>query len=295
MRRCWRLPSDRSWYSSLPYRLGSHPWHYYALIGLLAVAVSVTAQPPASAPYRAVPDNPQSAAPPVSGTAGSATSALETVLQLAGAARQSFQSIHDYTCLMIKQERIRGQLEPENVIEMKMRSQPFSVYLHWLGPNSLAGQEACFVAGRNNNMMRVHPTGLKGAFGFLSIPANDPRVMEHSRHTITEAGLGNLIDRLTQCWLMDQRYNKAQVNIAEYQYDKRRCIRAETIRPERTGGGCCYHRTVVYFDKDHHLPVRVELYDWPRSGGNPEGELLESYSYVNMRFNVNLSDGVFNH
>src|SRR5439155_17053809 len=174
-------------------------------------------------------------------------------------------------------------LEPENVIEMKMRTQPFSVYFHWLGPKTLAGQEACFVAGRYNNMMRVHPTGFKGAFGFLSIPPNDPRVLENSRHTIQEAGIGNLMERLMQCWLMDRRYHKAQVRIADYEYARRRCIRVETIRPDKTGGGGCYYRSVVYFDKEHHMPIRIELYDWPLTPANPGGDLLESYSYVNLR------------
>ena len=54
----------------------------------------------------------------------------------------------------------------------------------------------------------------------------------------------------------------------------------------------CY-RCVVYFDKALKLPVRVEVYDWPAPNGNPKGELLECYSYVNLKFNVGLTDAAF--
>jgi len=280
---------------SLPCRVISLPLHYYALLALLGVAVVVSAQGPALSPDQSVPQNPQSAGPTLMPARGNASATIDQAIRLADAARQSFQAIKDYTCLMIKQEQIQGQLEAENVMEMKIRNRPFSVYLRWLAPGNVAGQEACFVAGRNNNMMRVHPTGFKGAFGFLSIAPNDPRVMEHSRHTILEAGLGNLIEQLHSCWEVDRQRNNVQVRIAEYEYNKRRCTRVEISRPEKTTGPHSVYRSVAYFDKENHMPVRIELYDWPRSGGSPGGELVESYSYVNLRFNVELTDRVFEH
>ena len=50
------------------------------------------------------------------------------------------------------------------------------------------------------------------------------------------------------------------------------------------------HRCVVYVDKELKLPVRVEVYDWPTPRGNPTGDLLECYSYTNLRFNLGLTD-----
>ena len=43
------------------------------------------------------------------------------------------------------------------------------------------------------------------------------------------------------------------------------------------------------------LPVRTGSYDWPRQGGPPEGDLLECFSYVDVRVNVGLADQMFNH
>ena len=51
----------------------------------------------------------------------------------------------------------------------------------------------------------------------------------------------------------------------------------------------------IYIDKETHLPVRIETYDWPKPGGNPNGDMMESYSYINMRVNVGLGDESFNY
>jgi hypothetical protein len=53
------------------------------------------------------------------------------------------------------------------------------------------------------------------------------------------------------------------------------------------------HRVVVYFDNGLKLPVRAEVYDWPTPKGDPKGELLECYSYINLKFNVGLTDAAF--
>ena len=45
--------------------------------------------------------------------------------------------------------------------------------------------------------------------------------------------------------------------------------------------------------KESKLPIRLENYDWPVQGGTEGGELLETFSYVNLRFNVGLKDADF--
>src|SRR5438105_14581093 len=106
---------------------------------------------------------------------------MDQPLRLLTDARQIYQRVNDYTCTLIKQERVGGQLQPENVIAMKFRKQPFSVYMKWHGPRQFVGQEVCYVHGRNNSMMRVHASGILGVAGFVSIDPRDPKVMQHSR------------------------------------------------------------------------------------------------------------------
>lgn len=223
-----------------------------------------------------------------------AANAMDEPLRLIATARQAYQGTRDYSCLFIKRERLRGQLQTENLIAFKARTQPFSVHLRWLGPKQFVGQEACYVAGRNNGMMRARSNGLLGAVGFVSLDPRDPRAMENSRHTITEAGLGNLIERFGEGWELDRRANRTQVRVAEYEYNKRRCTRVEAIHLDNNGQSQFY-RSIVYFDSTTKLPIRVENYDWAKPGTAAGGDLLEEYSYVDLRLNVGLSDRDFNY
>src|SRR5437016_5386397 len=65
------------------------------------------------------------------GPAPQSSNPMDPPLRLLAEARGSYKEIKDYACLFIKRERIRGQLQPENLIQLKVRSQPFSVYMQW--------------------------------------------------------------------------------------------------------------------------------------------------------------------
>ncbi|HLJ92512.1 MAG TPA: DUF1571 domain-containing protein [Gemmataceae bacterium] len=233
--------------------------------------------------------------PPAAPSAPTGAGPMDLPLRLIAEARQSYQGVQDYTCLFIKRERLREQIQPEHLIAMKVRTQPFSVYLRWLRPAPTAGQEVCYVAGRNNGMMRVHSTGLRGVVGFVSMDPRDPRALETSRHTITEAGIGNLIDRFGKAWELESRLNRTQVRVQEYEANSRRCLRVETVHTDPAGQQIPFYRSVVYFDKQNHLPIRVENYDWPRPGFDPAGAIVESYSYLDLHLNTGLSEAVFVH
>jgi hypothetical protein len=221
------------------------------------------------------------------------TSPFDEPLALLAKGREIYQkNVRDYSCTMISQERIRGELQPENVKTLKFRNQPFSVAMEWLAPKQFKGQEVVFVYGQNNNMMRVKSHGIKGIVGFVSIDPRDPRALEHSNHTIMEAGIWNLMERCRKDWEKERQFNRTQVQVAEYMFNKSRCKRIEVTSLQKTGERYCF-RTVLYLDEQTCLPVRVENYDWPRPGGPPQGEVIEVYSYVNMQFNQNLGDQDF--
>lgn len=207
-------------------------------------------------------------------------------------ARRNFSAVKDYTCTLASRESVRGVLQDENVMQAKFRVQPFSVAMRWIAPAKSSGQEVVFVQGQNGNKMKVQSRGLLKVAGFINIDPRDPRVLEHSRHTIMEAGLGNLIDESLSHWGRERQTGKTQVRIGEYTFDNRRCWRIEAIRSENRPEFYAY-RSVVYVDKESKIPVRNENYHWPRAGGPAEGELMESFSYVGLRFNVGLGDQDF--
>jgi len=280
-------------------------WWYYGIVGVLGLVFLGAGQPPSSSPPPGQPPAPQavsSNAPtgeapvPPTTAAPQQVSPMDAPLRLIREAQQAYQNVRDYTCLLIKRERMNGRLPPQNVIEMKVRAQPFSVYLRWIEPRNEAGQEVCYVAGKNNGQMRVHPKGVLGSVaGFISLDPTDPRARQTSKRSITEAGIGNMIERFARAWEHERQLNLAsQVQVAEYEYNRRRCTRVEILHPDNANGQFLYYRDIIYFDKETHLPIRLEFYDWPRQAGDP-GQLVEIYSFANMRINVGLGDDVFDH
>jgi uncharacterized protein DUF1571 len=262
---------------------------YFALALLVTATMASGANPP-QVPSTQGPSPQGPSQPQVQ-----AASPMDYPIRLMAEAQQAFQGVRDYSCLFVKRERIQGQLGAENLIDMHVRNQPFSVYLRWMGPPTLQGQEACYVAGANNGQLRVHSTGLAGAVGFVSVSPTDSRVMQNNRHPITDAGIGHLIEIYGQRWEMERRLGLTTVRAGEFQYNQKRCVRVELTRPDNRGGQFYAYRTLMYFDKATHLPIRVESYDWPKPGGPPGGELFESYSYANLKLNPGLPDAVFKH
>ena len=261
-----------------------------AVVGLMAIsgANPPSAAPPATAPPAAPPPAPQISTPPP------ADSPFDEPLRLMTQARKAYQDVSDYRCTFIKRERIGSKLQAENVIAMSVRVKPFSVYLDWKAPRDLVGQQACYVAERNNGLMQVRATGLTGALGFIDMKLDDAHVTENSRHSITEAGFGHLIERFSHCYEAARKSGKAEVKVAQYEYNKRRCTRIELTYTDLKNLEDGVWRSVLYLDKESNLPVRCECYAPPRDKGG-EGELLEMYSYVNVQLNVGLADDVFKH
>ena len=73
---------------------------------------------------------------------------LWPAIQFAKQVQKNFdENVHDYTATLIKQERIAGQLTPEEICFVKIRNQPFSVYMDFLSPADKKGQEAIYVDG----------------------------------------------------------------------------------------------------------------------------------------------------
>jgi len=260
-------------------------------LALLLAGTAFVLYPPSS--WSQTPSAPPT--PPQPAAAPTSAASFDVPLRLLAEAKQAYEKVQDYQCLFVKREQLRGQMQPENVMQMKVRARPFSVYLRWQMPKNHEGQQACYVEGKNDGQMRVHSTGLLGAVGWISMAPNDPRALQNSRHVITSAGIGNLITRYNERWEAEKPLNRTQFKVGEFEFAKRRCIRVEATHPASKPGEFYAYRSVLYFDKETKLPIRTEAYDWPKAGGDPNGDLLECFSYVNMQFNMGLGDGAFNY
>ena len=203
-------------------------------------------------------------------------------------AKTSYGKVHDYSCHYIKQERVKGKLTPEVIYELHVRTTPFAAYTKAVQPKDAAGLESVFAAGKfATNQVRVKPNG--GAF--MTVPVDDSRAMS-GRHTADQVGIGSLLTTLEKMLATERKLNNPMtVGINDFTYAGKTVARYEVVC-DKPHAHRYSHRTVIYVDKETKLPIRFEAYDEPR-GGIAGGDLLESYSFVNLKLNVGHSAAVF--
>ena len=258
------------------------------IAAVLVVSVSAALSAPAVRGQDGKQTSRDAAAPPRSTSPADGTSPLDEPLRLATQAQEKFRTIQDYTCTFIKRERIGGQLLPEEYVFLKSRTRPFSIYMKWQQPYE--GREVIYVKGQNDGKLLAHSTGVEKVVG--GTVALDPRgemAMENSRHDITEAGLGNLVDQLVLRWSGERKLGQTKAEVKENAtVDGRSCWCVKTQHPADPKH-YAYYRSRVFFDKQHGLPIRFEGYDWPRRGSAPDGDAVEVYTYRDLRLNVSLT------
>jgi hypothetical protein len=199
-----------------------------------------------------------------------------------------FEKVRDYTCTFYKREVVKGRLTPMFVMTMKARVNPKSIYFRFHEP--YRGREAIYVEGRNAGKILAHDVGVtKFLAGTMEIEPTSSRAMEENRHPISDAGIGNLIDTVARRWAAELRPDESILLFdAEMAIGPRRCMMIESIHPRREAS-FQFHKVRLFIDSDLKLPIRFEGYDWPKEEGG-SAELVEEYTYIDLRLNVGLGD-----
>ena len=203
------------------------------------------------------------------------------------------KNIQDYTCMMVKRERIDGKLGDYQYMVTKIRNHPFSVYLGFLKPEDVAGREVIYMDGANKNELQAHEgKGIRARLGTFSFNPTSAIAMEGNRYPITQIGIANLTHRLIEVAEHDKQYGECDVQIRKNgKVNNRVCTIIEVTHPIPRRN-FLFHKAVVYVDDEMNVPIRYEAYSWPKVPGGPP-VLDEEYTYVNMKLNVGLTNADF--
>ncbi len=213
------------------------------------------------------------------------------------------KDLYDYTGMMVKRERVNGVLGDTEYIKFKIRNErevdgkkvPFSIYMRFLKPTDIRGQECIWVEGENKGKIIAHANP-KTAMGRITVRL-DPDgnlAMKGNKYPIYDAGIENLVKKLIEKASRDREAGDCVVNVSETaKINKRPCQMIELIHKEKKAP-YEFYKAKVYIDKELNLPVRYVAYDWPTSEG-AKPKILEEYTYVNIQTNVGLTDEDFNH
>ncbi len=218
---------------------------------------------------------------------------LEEALDLAREGIERAAALRDYTCTFLKRERVGRTLGEEQRLFMKIRHEPFSVYTRFEAPADLKGQEALYVEGQNDGMLIAHTTGLTGkVVGTVRLDPTGYLAMNGNRHPITSAGIKNLLVQLVALGESEPRAAQCAITYGPGpEIDERPCQRLEIVQ-KAPQGDFRLARVQVDIDEEWQLPVHYAAYEWSK-GRRPQPELVEEYTYLDLRFNVGLTDRDF--
>lgn len=203
-------------------------------------------------------------------------------------ARAALDDVPAYRAVLEKQVRLDGKLRETQEIDIKVRHEPFSVFLKWKSDQ----QEVLYVDGANNGRLLVHPTrGIIALRKVWKLPPDSPQAMKSSRHPVTELGILRLYAMIAE--FHSQRGNSTEgLQCRAYRdvVGDVECllIEVEFNSPEHGGE---FSRSVVAVDPRSHLIVGVENYGWTPDG-KPDG-LLERYFYHDVTVEPDLNDRDF--
>ena len=203
------------------------------------------------------------------------------------------EKIKDYSCTVVKRERIDGKLGEHEYLFAKVRHEPFSVYLYFLAPDTVKGQEVIYVDGKNDGNMLAHAgSGVRAMVGTVSLKPQSQLAMTGNRYAITEIGVENLAKRLVEVAEHDSKFGECEVNFfPNAKVNGRVCTCVQVVHPVPRRN-FRFHLARVFIDDEYTIPIRYEAYDWPQEqGGKPV--LMEEYTYMNVKINNGFTDADF--
>jgi hypothetical protein len=218
--------------------------------------------------------------------------AKERLLEILKVANQRLSVVDDYTATFRKQERIKGKLHPLQTIQMKMRNEPFAVYLKFLAPKK--GKEVLYGVGLHDGKVIAHNGDwTRRLIPRLAVAPTDPIALADNRHPVTDVGLLNLTRRLLEYRELDLQDPQAETLLDRMKDEEgRQWLRSVHTHPVQNEERPFY-RVEVLYHPDTFIPRKITSYDWPAPAEGQPLTLAESYEYDDVNFDADLTDRDF--
>lgn len=192
------------------------------------------------------------------------------------------KNVPDYTCTLVKRERLEGELgEPQHIV-MKVRHEPFSVYMNFLKPH--AGREVLYPSAKDKNELIVREAGLFSFAGKIPLHPESTTAMNGQKYPITRVGIRNLLAELIRNFEADTKYTESDVTTnPKVEVLKRSTTMIQVTHPVARQNFRS-HIARIFFDNELRIPVYYDAYMWPAKEGE-EPPMEESYAYVDLKLN----------
>jgi hypothetical protein len=184
-----------------------------------------------------------------------------------------------------KQQRIAGELLPEETILLKCRKRPFSLYMKWIkAPHK--GSELLYAAGWNEDRVRAHRGGIL-RFVVRNIDPMDPALMQNNLRPVTSTGIGYLLETVATGIRKAIKFSELTFSGRgeEAVYGRNTQV-LEVVVPKERAKDYDGRRYIINQDVESKLLVRIRVHDG-------DDQLVENYGYENLDLNARLADADF--
>jgi outer membrane lipoprotein-sorting protein len=209
---------------------------------------------------------------------------LEQARRIMAQMDAAYQEVRDYRCIFYKQIYYEDEgLSPRDRILFKFRK-PFSLYMRWLNEPH-AGREVIYVAGKWEGKLWVH----KGSFPDMTL-CLEPEFCQSvtaSRHPVTEAGMGYVIDLVSGNLARAAAHPQDEVQVYDHGEQRiygeaGRCF--QVVMPPDSG--YYSHRAKICQSRRTKLLLRITIWDF-------DDQMTEDYGFAEMETNVGLTEADF--
>jgi len=214
-----------------------------------------------------------------------AASPREQYRALLTQAEESLRRFTGYTATFVQQVRKGDNLLDAEEVQIKLRHEPFSVYMDF----GQKGLQVLYVDGANDGRLLARKT--RGLFQrTLRLEPTSRIAMLTNRQPVTELGLLGLVLKAER--IMDACPPNADIRFETGAAE----VAGETVRQYTVTFGSpdvqeTYSKCLVCFRTGEPLPVCITCYGWSDDGA--PGELIEHYCYRDVHFDAVLADADF--
>jgi hypothetical protein len=204
--------------------------------------------------------------------------------------------IRDYTATLVKRERHQDTLGDPQSVAIKVRHKPFSAYVNFERSDNARVVELIYIDGKNVQDDGPHMFVHSNIFRWrtLMLNVNGKLAMAGERRPVTDLGILNLGRWMLRDAEQDLQHADCEVRwLKDAKVEGRASTCVQTVRSVRREG-VAFHKTRYFIDDQLAVPIRFEAYDWPAAAG-AEPELVEEYTYHDLRVNVGLGDRDFDY
>lgn len=202
------------------------------------------------------------------------------------------RDVETYECVLQRRERVGGRLLPRQTAFLRVRQNPFAVYLRVVGPTDVAGREVLYNPALYGDQVVVRNGGRRFAFVTLLLPADNELLKAETNYPVQDWGISPILERVVSVLEEERKRDDVEVEyFKDAKVDGRPASGARLTHPSPRPDDR-FSQALVLIDERWRLPVYYKAVGAPKDGAP---ELLEEVSLSRLKFNMRLTPAHFSH